>query len=375
MFRGLISEIPENYWVMTQHTYPLTLALGVCNLFSSVGGKLRMATGTSTFASALARAAGLELNAAGEVRSKGKTLYRMELHDEGTTSDDAYFELIDWLRAYCVDDPELVFRYAAEIRNDDLGVLGLAAKSAPTLKDSLLRLERYFRVVTNTAVYRLDDSSEPARFIFDALTPDRPALQLRDECALAAIVSNIRAFGGAGIELDHVSFRHDCRSDPAQFEAFFGCEVRFGTGSNVIAIKRRSLEIPNRLSDRGISDFLTQHLEEEIKQLPTSISLRDEVQRHLSTRLSNGVPQASEVAQEMGMSERTFYRRLANENISYRDVLRDAQLSLAQELLSDSTCSIAEVAFLTGFSEQSTFSRAFKRWVGEPPAKFRQLSL
>ena len=70
-----------------------------------------------------------------------------------------------------------------------------------------------------------------------------------------------------------------------------------------------------------------------------------------------------------------LYRRLADENLSYRDVLQDAQLSLARDLLTDSDCSIAEVAFLTGFSEQSTFSRAFKRWVGEAPAQFRQLSL
>ncbi|HBH91453.1 MAG TPA: AraC family transcriptional regulator, partial [Hyphomonadaceae bacterium] len=109
----------------------------------------------------------------------------------------------------------------------------------------------------------------------------------------------------------------------------------------------------------------------EIQRLPDLASLKDEVLSHLASRLSDGVPQASDVATRMGMSERTFYRRLADENLSYRDVLRDAQLSLAQDLLTDSECSIAEVAFLTGFSEQSAFNRAFRRWEGRSPGSFR----
>lgn len=76
----------------------------------------------------------------------------------------------------------------------------------------------------------------------------------------------------------------------------------------------------------------------------------------------------------MGMSERAFYRRLPDEGVSYREAVQDAQAALARELLTESNCSISEIAFLTGFSEQSTFSRAFKRWVGEAPARYRQMA-
>jgi len=93
---------------------------------------------------------------------------------------------------------------------------------------------------------------------------------------------------------------------------------------------------------------------------------------HLTPTLSNGRPQAAVIARDMGLSERTLYRRLAEEGLTFRDVVGRAQLALAQEMLRTSDVSIAEVAFLTGFSEQSTFSRAFKRWVGQAPAQFRQ---
>lgn len=333
-----------------------------------------MASVATVFANALTRAAGLDLTASGDVLQHGKVVYRLNRPASGKIPDSAYFELIDWLRIRTSDDPALVFGYAREIRNNDLGPLGLAAKSAPTLRDSLLRLERYFRLLTDTAAYRLEEGDERAFFILETHTPNRAALQLRDECALAAVADTIKAFGSAGIELDHVTFKHECRSDPAQFKAFFGCDVRFGSARNAIALAPDCLDLPNRLGDRGICDFLTQHLDAELQQLPDTTSLRDEVLHHLTPRLSDGVPQASDVATRMGMSERTFYRRLADEQMTFRDVLRDAQLSLARELLSDSACSIAEVAFLTGFSEQSTFSRAFKRWVGAAPAQFRQIS-
>jgi AraC-like DNA-binding protein len=109
-----------------------------------------------------------------------------------------------------------------------------------------------------------------------------------------------------------------------------------------------------------------------MSRLGSEASFKDALRRRLSRAFSNGLPQASSIARAMGMSERTFYRRLAEEGLTYRDVLREAQTSLAQELLSESDCTIAEIAFLTGFSEQSTFTRAFKRWVGQPPAQFRE---
>lgn len=331
-----------------------------------------MASVASVFATSLTRAAGLGPNTGGEIDGNGKTQYRLNSLALDNIPDIAYFELIEWLRVRMQDDPALVFSYAREFRCNGLGALGLAAKSAPTLRDSLLCFERYFRLLTDTAVYSLKENTDPALFVFEDRHPDHPALQLQDECALAAIAENIKAFGSNEIVLDHIAFRHDCRSDHARFEAFFGCKVLFGASRNAIAIAPGFLDQPNRLEDPGIFDFLTQHLDSEIQKLPDPSSLKDKVLHHLASRLSDGVPPASDLAMSLGMSERTFYRRLADEGLSYRDVLRDAQLSLAQELLTDSDRSIAEVAFLTGFAEQSTFSRAFKRWVGAAPAQFRQ---
>lgn len=333
-----------------------------------------MSTVTAAFAHALIRAAGLDLSSSGEVSRGRDTLYHLGVSPDTPIPDHAYFGLVDWVLTNTADGTDLVFRYAEEISKHELGVIGLAIKSAPTLRDSLRNLERYFRLVTDTAVYTLDETIDPAVVNFVSLSPESKAMQLRDECALAAVAHRIKSIAGEEFPLAQVSFKHACRGAHSSYEAFFGCPVRFSARQTAISICQDHLNRQNRLGDQGLSTFFTQQLEGELRNLANQSSLTHQVLTYLSTRLRDGAPQAAEVGLKLGMSERTFYRRLAEEGMSYRDVLQDAQCALARELLSDSECSLAEVAFLTGFAEQSTFSRAFKRWVGESPARFRQKS-
>jgi AraC-like DNA-binding protein len=308
----------------------------------------------------------------GALVSGGDVVRRLQPHSAGGLTDTDYFDLLDWIRRQNGDEVALLEAYARVIRADDLGVLGLAMKTAPTLRASLERMERYWRVVTDTAIYRLDEAGDPALLIFEPRTGHHPALEFRNEGALAGLARNMRLFVAGELTLDHVSFRHACRGDPDRYAAHFDCPVRFGAERDAIALRPAMLDLPNRLGDAAVSDFLTAHLETEIGSLRDDTSLRAALLRRMTPALSNGAPEAAGIAREMGMSERTLYRRLADEGLTFRDVLSEAQSSLAQELLRDSESSIAEIAFVTGFAEQSTFSRAFKRWVGQTPAQFRR---
>lgn len=333
-----------------------------------------MASVISAFAVTFARAAGFVIKPDGDVCRQDETVYRLGSPLDSNIDDGVYFEFIDWICDQCEDTTELVFNYADAFRIDEMGAFGLAAKSAPTMRDTLTRLERYFKLITDTAVYRLDERGGQAFLTFVSLSLNHRVLHIRDECAMAAVARGIKNIGQPGMKLDHVSFRHTRRDNYSRFEAFFDCDVRFGADQTEIALQRTVLNEPNRLGDRGVSDFLTQHLDQEMARLTPQSPLAEEVVRHVSNSLSDGVPLAIDIARRMGMSERTLYRRLADESLSYRDVVQNAQSALARELLSQTKCSISEIAFLTGFSEQSTFSRAFKRWMGEAPARYRQLS-
>ena len=327
---------------------------------------------TNAFARTMATAAGMTLTDDGALISNGAVVHRVPLSETGRLQDTDYFELTEWIRNNHTDEITLMNAYAELIQTDDLGVLGLAIKTAPTLRASLQRVERYFRLVTDTAIYHLNETGDLAFFAIEGQTAHHPVLAFRNETALAGFAVNMKRVVGSDLTFEYVCFRHSCRSTPGRYAAHFGCPVKFDAKRDAIAFDPAVLDLPNLLGDQAVADFLTAHLETEMSSIEDTPSLSKTLVHRLTTALSNGAPQAAQVAQEMGLSERTLYRRLAEEGLTFRDVLGQAQSALAQELLRDSDASIAEIAFLTGFSEQSTFSRAFKRWLGQAPAQFRQ---
>ncbi|WP_422370507.1 AraC family transcriptional regulator ligand-binding domain-containing protein [Hoeflea sp.] len=325
----------------------------------------------AAFARSLVRAAGFTLEHDGTVRSGETIVYRCGAGNGDHIDAEAFYGLLEWITHRQPRRLTLVEAYANTLQVDELGILGLALKTAPTLHASLKRLERYHRLLTDTAIYKLVEGAGQSRLVLDQTTPDDASTALRSECALGGVARKTACFAQQALELTAVTFRHHCVGDPQDYKAFFGCPVRFGCDEDAIIFPEQTLRLPNRLGDAAVSDFLTQHLDRELDAFAPQDQVRADALRRLSTALSTGVPQAAEIAAQMGMSERTFFRRLADEGTSFRDLVREAQASLARDLLTHSDFSIAEVAFLTGFAEQSTFGRAFKRWVGQAPAQFR----
>ena len=86
-------------------------------------------------------------------------------------------------------------------------------------------------------------------------------------------------------------------------------------------------------------------------------------------------PSADEVAQGLHLSTRTLQRKLAEAGVSFSEVSDDIRSELAKEYLSSRDVRISEVAFLLGFGEQSSFNRAFRRWTGVAPGRWRESSL
>lgn len=330
-----------------------------------------MGTVTVAFVRALASAAGLKLTADGQLFDGEKQVRRI-VTAQGRLSDKDYFDIIDWVSSQYPDRAGLAFAYAEAVDVDNLGALGLAMKTAPTLRGSLERAVRYFRLLTDTVAYQLDDRATPYRFRLLQPAGLHSALNLRNECALAGFGRVFRQFVGPELQFESVSFRHAAPGEVERYEDYFNCPVRFEADENAIALVPPMLDLPTRLGDPAVSRFLTDHLDAELGALSTEATIERVLAEHLSEALSDGIPKAGHVARAVGMSERTLYRRLSEAGLSYQDVLENTQKSLAETLLSEDRFSIAEVAFLTGFAEQSSFNRAFKRWAGQTPGAFRK---
>ncbi|MCB9592650.1 MAG: AraC family transcriptional regulator [Sandaracinaceae bacterium] len=279
---------------------------------------------------------------------------------------EAYYDLLE--RAAEEDDHALPFRYAASVRPEDFGAMGLAFKTASTLREALERLVRYVLVISDSLTYEL---AEDGRLVMRGRPRHRRGARLANEGALAAVASLLRQVTDSRVPLVEVTFRHPGPRSTREHRAFFGCPVRFGAPDDALRFDARTLASPTRLADEGLSAYLLAQLE-DLRDRQAEPSLEARVQRAVADGLCDGPPSREAIARRLGMSERTLHRRLAEGGLSFRAVADRARREVAESLLNDAAHSLAEVAFLTGFSEQSAFSRAFKRWSGQTPLAFRR---
>jgi AraC-like DNA-binding protein len=289
-------------------------------------------------------------------------------------SDDAYYGLLETVAGRDPNALDWPLRVGASMRLDEYGALGLAWKSALDLRGSWDRAERYSRVLTSVATYEVKAVPEGAWLVLHREGPRRLGLRLSNEATLASLAAMSAQVSTAPPRWLAVSIEHAAPETVAAHEAHFGCPVRFGAPHDALLVAADSLPVPNRLGDPAMSHFFESHLEEELSKLDDAEGLGRRVRIQVSQALSEGIPPLSLIAKRLGMSGRTLQRRLAEQGESFQQLIDEARRQLASTLLRETDYALSEVAFLTGFSDQSAFSRAFKRWAGQTPRSYRLAS-
>lgn len=236
----------------------------------------------------------------------------------------------------------------------------------------LERLARYVLVISDTLEYALvEDAATPVYVLSARPYEVRRGVQLANECALAAIVSFLRQGTGRSLVPAAISFRHPHSEDPGAHADYFGCPVQFGAPIDGIHLSNDVLATPNVLGDDGLSGYLLSVVEGVHAKRAEGALVR-KVRRTITDRLCSGMPRRADVARQLGMSDRTLHRRLAEHGCTFQTLANQVRQEVAESLLTRRAITLAEVAYLTGFSDQSAFQRAFKSWTGQTPNGFRQ---
>ena len=260
----------------------------------------------------------------------------------------------------------------ASMRCDDYGAFGLAFKSAVDLEGSYLRVERYGRVVTSISNFRLVEQGSSS--LMEVIPDDeaRPGLLMTNELALAAATALSREVSVRGFAPAAAHFSQPAPTNVSAFEEHFQCPLRFNAERDALELTRHQLQQPNQLGDLSISRFFDVHLDETLCELPAVRSLERRVQTEITQALSQGVLPLEQLAGRLGMSRRTLQRRLGESGHTYRQLVDRSRQDLSLRLLRSTEYQLAEIAFLAGFSEQSAFTRAVKRWTETTPQAYRQ---
>lgn len=292
--------------------------------------------------------------------------------EPGRMMDEAdYYRLLEALAEPERPDVRFHVKSAATMTCEDFGALGFAMKSAPTLRASFSRLDRHTRLFNTASKFSLQDEGEMIWWVHDRSKPERDGLYLSNEGAMVTFVSLCREVQSPDFVPAAVGYRHQPVGSVSALEDYFRCPVTFGADIDALGFSASQFDQANTVADAGMWRFFSEHLEQALARLEPDDGIDRKVVLQIADTLSDGIPTIGAIASQLGMSARTLQRRLADRGRTFQVLVEEARRQLAEQLLASTRYSLAEVAFLTGFSEQSAFTRAFKRWAGETPRAYR----
>jgi AraC-like DNA-binding protein len=268
--------------------------------------------------------------------------------------------------------PGFSVRVGQQMKIEDYGVLGLSWKTCSRAGEIFERCERYFKLLSNTYLFKVEQIGKNS-CVYLNREAYRRGVELSNEATMSAVVVVLQAMTESSITPVEVSFKHSPPQKNEDYLKAFGCPILFNQSYNYIAYKTEDLDMRTAKADVSINKFLVERVEEETKGIELSASkIVTDVENLIKDALPSGIPCVDQIGQLMGLSRRTLTRRLSENGLTFRDLIKKTQEEVSRDLLKNSARSIAEIAFETGFSEQSAFSRAFKNWTNISPAEYRK---
>lgn len=171
-----------------------------------------------------------------------------------------------------------------------------------------------------------------------------------------------------------VHFKHDGGPNPAFYDEFLQSHCCFLQPSNKITVDLEGLRQASAYRDPRLKKILEEHADQVLQSLSTSDELVESVRRYIIEHLPHGAPSLKEICEHLGQNERSFQRALSKLGVNFQEMVDDLRRRMALEYLRNDY-NFLDIAMMLGYSEQSAFHRAFKRWTGMPPSKYRRTML
>jgi AraC-like DNA-binding protein len=249
---------------------------------------------------------------------------------------------------------------------NDLHALGTAFLTSRDLMDALNRFSRYAKVLGNDYRFNVEVSANEIICIDEYIGTNEFRPPLIEDMQHALVTDLCRKGAGETLNPISVSFCYPRPADISEHQAFFRCELKFNQPHSGLCFSRQDSERHFIDENRDIARGNDQILDSYIARLQ-DLSTSSKVKQVILDRLASGAPTEGDVANALHMGSRTLSRRLADENTSFRELLTTVRRELADAYITDETIPITEISYILGFSDLSSFSRAFKVWNGHSP--------
>ncbi len=266
-------------------------------------------------------------------------------------------------------DPFLPLQIGSAITAEAFSPPVFAALCSPNLNIALARLSRYKRLICPMALQvSVSDRSTILEIRWLDATQNPPASLSAME--LVFFVQLARLATREEIKPLSLSAPQPSLSAPP-YTDYFGVPVRRDE-THSITFSARDAARPFLTANEGMWQFFEPSLRQRLSELDEQASTLERVRATLLEMLPSGESSVGAVSRKLGISSRTLQRRLSQEGGSFQGVLNQTREDLAKHYLGNSTMSGAEISFLLGYEDPSSFFRAFQQWTGQTPQRARE---
>ncbi|MDD9893889.1 MAG: AraC family transcriptional regulator [Gammaproteobacteria bacterium] len=299
-----------------------------------------------------------------------------QLSDPDILLDDSnsneVFELVERLTG----DPNVGFNMGRSMQVAHLGVLGMLVISCDTVLDAFELVIRYQDLLGNGGKVTHREEGDEVIIGFDP-HPARgePYCRHNDEFCFAGWVNIGKMIGGAGYKPNRVRLAHEPPADASEQEAFFGCPVEYNADCNAIHVAAHFGQIKLFGGNPQLKGVLEAQAKQRLQALQGAQTDADPViaktKQFIADAMAYGIPSVDDAAEQFHTSARTLQRQLEAAGKGYKELVDEVRADLASKYMQDAELSLLDVALMLGFSEQSSFQRAFKRWFDQTPGQYR----
>jgi AraC-like DNA-binding protein len=253
------------------------------------------------------------------------------------------------------------------------GIIGLLTLTCKTVRELVELHSRFQGLITNGATVRYVALGD--ELVGEVSSAEGPASRHTVEYNTTSHLTVARLMVGFDFSPARIEVTYEEPADTSEQQRVFGCPVRYGCERQRVCFPSSLLDFPLVVADSGSRGVLEVEARKRLDML--SSPSREEktglaALRHLVGRgLLGGPPSLEQAAATLGVSVRTLQRRLEAQRMTYRDVVDVARKEMADRYMRADDLSQVDVALLIGFSDQSAFYRAFRRWFGKTPGEYR----
>jgi AraC-like DNA-binding protein len=279
------------------------------------------------------------------------------------------------------NEPALALLFGEAVRMQEISIVGLIGEASETTEEARRQLNRYAHLMLDEDEARVSERLELVRDesgVWLKLTsPLYFNNRLLIESGFAQSICGAREIFGATKDLARwpypkaIHFTYEEPGYRAEYDRVFGVPLVFGSHMNALLMDEEFLSIRLPRANRYVFGVLSAHAEALLKSLESSKTTRGRVESLLMHILHTGEASVDVIADKMGVSRPTLFRRLKAEGTTFKQVLDELRHRLALYYLDGKKVSVNEIAYLVGFSDAAAFSRAFKRWTGRSPRAVR----